>query len=77
MKIIDILKEMKNKGFNSNASIDLYFKDESYARCRMSDFFPAINEYPKLYTNMNGKLTNYYSIKDMLEMNLIVIKDVK
>jgi len=77
MTIIDILKEMKTKGFTADTKIDLSFKNGDVARCRLSDFFPAVKEFSKLYANMNGKLTTYYSVKEMLDMNLIVIEEVE
>ena len=77
MTIIDILKEMKTKGFTADTKIDLSFKNGNVARCRLSDFFPAVKEFPKSYANMNGKLTTYYSIKEMLDMNLIAIDEVE
>lgn len=77
MTIIDILKEMKTKGFTADTKIDLSFKNGDVARCRISDFFPTVKEFQKLYANMSGKLTKYYSVKEMLDMNLIAIEEVE
>lgn len=77
MKIIDILREMKTKGFTDDAMIDLSFKNGNVARCRLYHFFPAVKDFPKLYSDMNGKLTTYYSIEEMLNMNLIAIDEVE
>lgn len=76
MKVIDILKEMKSKGFTNEANIDLSFKSGNVARGKISDFFPPKNENALMYAEMSGKLTSYYSFKEMLNMNLIAIDDV-
>ena len=76
MKVIDIINEMKAKGFTNEANIDLSFKNDNVARGKLSDFFPPKNENALMYAEMSGKLTSYYSIQEMLDMNLIAIDDV-
>lgn len=74
-KVIDIIKEMEAKGFTSRTAIDFSFSDGTVARCTIGDFLPTTaKEFPKKYADMNAELTSYYTLEEMLDMNMIAIE---
>lgn len=73
MTILSIIKNLLSRGFTADTAVDLSFANGTVARCRVSHLLDGSVRYAEMY----GELTSYYSIDEMLRMNLIAIDDVR
>lgn len=73
MTVLSIIKDLLAKGFTVDTAVDLSFANGTVARCKASHLIDGSVKYDKMY----GELTTYYSIDEMLSMNLIAINNVR